>query len=306
MTVALSTPPISPPSALVAAAHDYLAAGLHVIALSGKLPNRRWHPHGFHDALSGVPERAEDDALIERIFDHDDTTGVGIVLDGRLCVVDIDGEEGAQQFGELVPTYWRKGGTTAVARTARGLHLYFLSPRIVRTTKLGPKLDLKGIGGYVAAPPSVHPGGAVYTWLDPLVYTADTPSGQRVCLDWLPDEVEEAVGNDSLDGVEFRRGTSRRCIMQAPSTRGEPSFEVITVTGDIDALAGAVERAEEGSRNNMLFWAAAEAAEGGFPIADVYETLLTAALRSGLDQEESRRTIVATYRRQARRGDKQH
>ena len=88
-------------SPLVAAAGDYLTRGLAVIALTGKTPNVRIHKHGLHQALSGAPETAEDWDLLEEVFTHPDTTGVGILTSFPYIVVDIDGEEGAEQRPDM-------------------------------------------------------------------------------------------------------------------------------------------------------------------------------------------------------------
>ena len=51
--------------------------------------------------------------------------------------------------------------------TARGRHLYFRTPEVpVRNTasKIAPGIDTRGDGGYVLAPPSIHPSGRRYAW----------------------------------------------------------------------------------------------------------------------------------------------
>ncbi len=54
---------------------------------------------------------------------------------------------------------------TAVVKTSRGVHVYLKAPYPVRTSKVG-KLDIKGEGGYVIAPPSLHPDGKQYSFWD--------------------------------------------------------------------------------------------------------------------------------------------
>ena len=138
-------------SPLALAAADYLGRGLAVIALTGKTPNVAIHRTGLNAPLEGAAETPEDFALLDEVFDHPDTTGIGILTRWPYVVLDIDGEEGAVQWrdefglGEYV---------TWVAKTGRGLHVWFLSGAETGTIKLGPKLDLKGDGGYVAAPPA--------------------------------------------------------------------------------------------------------------------------------------------------------
>src|SRR5271169_1082401 len=51
--------------------------------------------------------------------------------------------------------------------SARGRHLYFKYPGTpVRNTagKIAPGIDTRGDGGFVLAPPSIHPSGALYRW----------------------------------------------------------------------------------------------------------------------------------------------
>lgn len=79
---------------------------------------------------------------------------------------------------------------TATVRTSRGFQYYFLAPASVKVrnsaSKLGPKIDVRGDGGYVVAPPSVHPCGHLYAWVDGL-------SLDDVPLAELPPELLEAA-----------------------------------------------------------------------------------------------------------------
>lgn len=89
---------------------------------------------------------------------------IGVATGGQLglIVLDVDGAAGEQAlltFGAFPPT--------PEALTARGRHLYFRAPShlaICTTQRLGAKLDTRGAGGYVLAPPSQHPDGPQYVW----------------------------------------------------------------------------------------------------------------------------------------------
>lgn len=130
--------------------------------------------------MYGAPEGREDVALLVKVFEMSTTTGIGIVIPALTVVVDIDGENGAQAWRRIVgerdfiPT-------TPVARTARGLHIWFITAGQLHSITVEPGLDLKALGGYVAAPPSVHPSGARYQWLTPLVV-----DGRIAGVDFLP------------------------------------------------------------------------------------------------------------------------
>jgi AAA domain/Bifunctional DNA primase/polymerase, N-terminal/Primase C terminal 1 (PriCT-1) len=57
-----------------------------------------------------------------------------------------------------------------LSRTARGYHSFFKSPderRVDGRVGLLPGLDVRGEGGYVVVPPSVHASGVQYEWLTP-------------------------------------------------------------------------------------------------------------------------------------------
>jgi hypothetical protein len=84
-----------------------------------------------------------------------------------LFVLDVDGEDGLDSFWMLC----KKHGDieTLGVKTPKGAHLYFRYPvgATVRNSarKIGRGLDVRGMGGYVLTPPSVHPSGAAYEWL---------------------------------------------------------------------------------------------------------------------------------------------
>lgn len=80
-------------------------------------------------------------------------------------VIDVDGPEGeetARALGLLAEP-------TLVCTTGRpegGRHLYYHRPDFqVSNCNIGHKLDVRGDGGYVILPPSIHPTGTPYRWL---------------------------------------------------------------------------------------------------------------------------------------------
>jgi hypothetical protein len=83
-------------------------------------------------------------------------------------VLDIDGDEGEATLRELEA---RRGAIppTVEAITGKGRHLYWRWPtaRVIRNKQVNhhmPGLDVRGNGGYVLAPPSIHSSGRVYSW----------------------------------------------------------------------------------------------------------------------------------------------
>lgn len=56
---------------------------------------------------------------------------------------------------------------TRVSKTGKGYHIWLFTEKPVQSVKF-PKLDIKGEGGYIVAPPSIHPDGPEYKFVNPL------------------------------------------------------------------------------------------------------------------------------------------
>lgn len=279
---------------LVDAACRYINAGLAVIALSGKMPNGKVHRQGLHDAISGTVETDEDRAQLAEYFDHPETTGVAIVIPEHLVVVDIDGEEGAVEFQRLAGS---DIPDTAVAKTGRGLHLWYATPRVQGSTKLGPKLDLKGVGGYVAAPPSHHPDGHVYTWLDPLV--VDVLDGEPVIapIDWLPAAIEMLLADREAIAAENHVERPVYHEYNLSLHNGRWRLRRTPIPPPIDGLIATVRNAEPGARNNTLAWAVLQARDEGVTLEVALRDIGGAGIQAGLSDREVKATIRSAYRR---------
>jgi hypothetical protein len=80
-----------------------------------------------------------------------------------LLVLDVDprhgGDDSVADLPPLPPT-------REAATGGGGRHLYYRAGVKIRCSagRLGPGLDVRGEGGYVVAPPSVHPSGQLYRW----------------------------------------------------------------------------------------------------------------------------------------------
>src|SRR5690606_20597632 len=124
-----------------------------------------------------------------------------------------------------------------------------------------PKLEIKGDGGYIIGPPSVHASGRAYLAEGTWNQIADAP-------DWLI-----------------------QLLTDQPPTPAQHPLTVGPTPGDItqrrlNGLAGAVAIATEGNRNDTLNWAAYNAGRmigaNLIPEHAAVEALQTAALRAGL------------------------
>lgn len=98
--------------------------------------------------------------------------GVGIATGqaSRLFVLDVDtagGKSGDESLADLEATYGPLPDTWEVLTGSGGRHLYFRWPdgvdiRNDQSGRLGAHLDIRGEGGQVLAPPTIHPNGTPY------------------------------------------------------------------------------------------------------------------------------------------------
>jgi hypothetical protein len=73
-----------------------------------------------------------------------------------LTVIDFDSLAAFASWYSMYPLQ------TYMVATGRGIHVYLSVKELVKSCKIEGLADIKAQGGYVLAPPSVHPSGAVY------------------------------------------------------------------------------------------------------------------------------------------------
>jgi Bifunctional DNA primase/polymerase, N-terminal/AAA domain len=127
-------------------------------------------PGSKRPALTRWTEAATADAEKVRRWwteEHPDA-GVGIVTGpgSGLWVLDVDDPD---SLAELEERHERLPATLTSITGSGGYHLFFRWPagaevRNDAGRRLGPGLDVRGEGGFVVAPPTLHPNGAEYAW----------------------------------------------------------------------------------------------------------------------------------------------
>lgn len=172
---------------------------------------------------------------------------------------------------------------TPTAQTGKGWHLYFQHPGgVVRNfARKLPGLDLRGDGGYVVAPPSVHPSGAQYSWeMSP----EDTPLAP--CPEWLLD----LIGS----GEEVTPSAPPVVPLPAPERNGKGPYELYAQNA-LNGEVGRLLQTQSGARNDTLNRAAFSMgtiiATGAIDRATVEHALSNAARLIGLGEEETTKTI---------------
>jgi hypothetical protein len=143
----------------------YARRGWSVIPLWAreKRPLIPWAPYQRHRS---------DEAEIRRWFRRWPSANVGVVTGAisSLVVIDVDPLHGGDHSLEaLEQAHGALPDTIRAATGGGGLHVYLAHPGGLVANKVGlvAGIDVRGDGGFVVAPPSVHPSGRRYAWLPP-------------------------------------------------------------------------------------------------------------------------------------------
>jgi Bifunctional DNA primase/polymerase, N-terminal len=144
---------------LGAAALRYASLGFAVLPLQrgGKKPHRMLEIGGVHNATDDAWE-------IRQLWGHDRGANIGAAtgLASRLVVIDLDVKAEADGPGQFRTFLDRRGlslpAAPQVLTPSGGLHIWLRWPwddPVPNRTGILPGVDIKGDGGYVAAPPSM-------------------------------------------------------------------------------------------------------------------------------------------------------
>jgi hypothetical protein len=139
----------------------------------------------------GVSDATTDCIRINSWWDRVPELNIGIATGSvsGFFVLDVDGDNGEAALQKLEHEHGALPATVE-AITGKGRHCYFKVSKheLVKNSagQIAPGLDVRGDGGYVIAPPSIHITGKPYCWsVDSTDSLADAP-------EWL---LEKARGN---------------------------------------------------------------------------------------------------------------
>ena len=167
---------------------------------------------------NGLKDATADREIIRAWWQQQPDNNIAIATGpaSGIFVVDVDGLDAEATLRRLEAEHGALPATVEVI-TARGRHIYFKWPQApLRNSagKIGTHIDVRGDGGYVLSPPSIHPSGRRYSWsVDSASSVADAPDwllakqngfvvtlGTAPSLEWclLIEGVDEGARNCSL------------------------------------------------------------------------------------------------------------
>jgi len=251
-----------------------LTRGVNVIPLDGKrplVPWRRWQTERqldlpFEDACA---------YLLEHFSGGPNVGAITGAVSGT-AVFDVDSvsarEVLTQACGGSLPT-------TVTTQTKRGPHVWFAHPGGEVSNRVrvgGAALDLRGDGGYVVVPPSVHPvDGSPYTW---------QVSPDEV---WPPAKIPQSL-------LLLLRPSRLVTTTSRPQLPGGRYAKVV-----LERETAIVRAAPEGERNHTLNRAAFSIARlvacGEMPAREAAHFLAAAGVTAGLPLLEARRTVTSAF-----------
>jgi len=204
----------------------------------------------------GKDDASTDADKIRTWWEATPNANIGMRLPAGVIAIDVDPRNGGT-LDQL--------GTLPVTWTARtgggGWHVLFrYQAPVVGRLRGAEGIDVKSNSGYIVAAPSIHPAGGTYEWINSAPVAA------------LPAHLHARVRREPL---------RTRVDRDRPAPGG-----LVTVVAE----------AQQGNRNNALFWAACRAVDEGAP-SHVWDDLRASAHLAGLEDQEIDQTFASARQR---------
>lgn len=277
---------------MLAIAREYAALGWSIIPQKSgdKKPRVRWkafqetQPSDFH--IADWWTRFLDD-------------GICLILGpvSGIVAVDVDSLDAERVFFELLGGEPKTRKTLSGSKRPGKAHYLFRCPDFPTNAKYTPlhkSLELRGHGGYVVLPPSLHASGNRYEWADPTAVIAELPPALA--------EVWRSNPRFQIRDQSSRRDRPLEAVNpQCPIVTPNSSRTLLSLLRLVglakstrDWLFGRFSHAD--SWNQRLFVAACDLAGHGVSL-EAAEPLLLRGARPDTDTDEqsARRTIQSAY-----------
>jgi len=247
------------------AALKYIAQGYPVIPICWTNPDGTCacgcnHNNGNAGKAPVTPHGLKDATLtqigVKAFWKQYPKANVAIVIPPGMFVLDIDiNHNGFESLEKLQNKIGDLPDTLRITTGSGGCHLWYKTPTPLRnTTRLDglEGLDIRGQGGYVVAPPSMHKTGNPYVVADNYPIPEAPQALIQLCLQKVPESVAsdgepitEGQRNQSLTslaGTMRRRGMTETAIAAALMAVNKEQCKPPLTEQEINTIAKSVSR----------------------------------------------------------------
>lgn len=251
------------------AALEYAAKGWHVFPVE---------PQGKRPLVGWKEAATTDTDTVRKWWTDYPYANIGIDCGkSGLVVIDIDDMDAVPALAEKF-NFDPTKDDTAVAKTGGGgMHVYYRAgSNEIRNSasKVLSGVDVRGVGGFVVAPPSSHESGNPYEWVN---------------------EAEpKPIPERAVSVLQYREEPAPLPV-KAPSPTRREKWGIAILSGEAEA----VENAVPGTRNDQLFvssLAVFGAVKGGHLDKEIaYSRMHQAAIHVGLGSAETAATLKSAW-----------
>ncbi len=191
----------------------------------------------------------------------------------NLVVLDCDSLEAVEEAHRL-----GGNGDTVTVKTAKGAHFYFCHPGALVPNRTGllPGMDLRGDGGFIVAPGSIHPSGGIYEWINHPAWHEIAPMPG-----WLASHLE--------------RKAQPATVIPASRAVAESAYGLSARDRELTALRNTAQGQRNDRLNQSTFALAQLSAAGGLDSEKTRAMLRAVALEIGLEPDETERTLASGW-----------
>ena len=152
--------------------------------------------------LNGLNDATTDPIEIENWWHQNPNYNIAIATGAvsGIFVVDLDGADAEAELRKLEAQHGELPATVE-SITGRGRHLFFKWPETpVRNSagRIATGIDVRATGGYVIAPPSIHPSGRRYSW------SVDSAASFAAAPEWLLSIIAAPENGTAAPASEWR------------------------------------------------------------------------------------------------------
>ena len=248
---------------LLDAAIEYASRGMAVFPLKPR-EKKPLTKHGVKDATTDFDQ-------IEKWWKRNPNANIGIACgqaSGGLLVIDVDERSnGVSGFDSLHEWESENGELPETSRTITGKggsHILFRVPhKEANRVDLLEGVDIRSDGGYIVAPPSIHPNGNTYEWeYDPEEYgiaEADETVlsllsvGKKVDVNKFtsPEKIPDGQRNDTIHSVACSlqsRGLADSAILAACLAENEAQCNPPMSEEEVTKIVNSALRYDKGTK----------------------------------------------------------